>query len=73
MVIKMNLLPYSHFFQNFKTLTFLYDLIFHQVHPMNMYFHKKGHVFVKYNFSEINYMILCIPFDSFIEKNILNT
>jgi hypothetical protein len=49
-------------------LTFLYDLVFHQVHPMNMYFHKKGHVFVKYNFFEIDYMILCIPFDSFIKK-----
>jgi len=31
--------------QNLKTLKFLYDLVFHQVHPMNMYFHKKGHFF----------------------------
>jgi hypothetical protein len=27
------------FFQNLKTLKFLYVLNFHQVHPMNMYFH----------------------------------
>jgi hypothetical protein len=35
----MNLLPYNSFFQNFKTLKFLFDLVFHQVHPMNMFFH----------------------------------
>jgi hypothetical protein len=35
------------FFQNFKTLKFLNDLVFHQVHPMNMYFHGRGHVFVE--------------------------
>jgi hypothetical protein len=28
------------FFQNLKTLKNLYVLNFHQVHPMNMYFHK---------------------------------
>jgi hypothetical protein len=27
-------------------LKFLYDLVFLQVHPMNMYFHRKRHVFV---------------------------
>jgi hypothetical protein len=27
-------------------LKFLNDLVFHQVHPMNMYFHRRGHVFV---------------------------
>jgi hypothetical protein len=27
-------------------LKFLNDLVFHQVHPMNMYFHRKRHVFV---------------------------
>jgi hypothetical protein len=48
-------------------LTFLYDFFFHQVHPMNMYFHRRGHVFVIY-FFEINCMILCILFDYFIKK-----
>ncbi len=42
----MNLLPCNPFIQNFKTLKFLNDLVFHQVHPMNMYFHRRGHVFV---------------------------
>jgi len=27
-------------------LKFLFNLVFHQVHPMNMYFHRRGHVFV---------------------------
>jgi hypothetical protein len=44
--LKMNPLPSSLFFQNFKTLKFLNDLVFHQVHPMNTHFHRKGHVFV---------------------------
>jgi hypothetical protein len=30
----------------FKTLKFLHDLVFHQVHPMTMYFYRRGHVFV---------------------------
>jgi hypothetical protein len=42
----MSCLPCNLFLQNFKTLTFLYDSIFHQVQPMNMYFHRKRHVFV---------------------------
>jgi hypothetical protein len=46
MVKIMSPLPCSPFLQNFKTLTFLYDLVFHRVHPMNMYFHKMGHVFL---------------------------
>jgi len=46
MVSKMSPLPYNLFLQNFKTLNFLNDLVFHQIHPMNIYFHKKGHVFV---------------------------
>jgi hypothetical protein len=46
MVKKMNPLPCNPFLQNLKTLKFLYDLIFHQVHPMNMYFHRRGHVFI---------------------------
>jgi hypothetical protein len=46
MVLKMSPLPCSPFFQNFKILKFLNDLVFHQVHPMNMYFHKRGHDFV---------------------------
>jgi hypothetical protein len=33
------------FFQNFKTSKFLYDLCFHQVHPMNMYFRHKSNFF----------------------------
>jgi hypothetical protein len=50
MVKKMSLLPCNLFLQNFKTLKFLYDLIFYQVHPMNMYSHRKGHDFVVYIF-----------------------
>jgi hypothetical protein len=38
--------PSSPFLQNLKTLKFLYNLVFHQVHLRNIYFHKKGHVFV---------------------------
>ncbi len=48
----------------FQDLKFLYDLIFHQIHPMNMYFHKRGYVFVE-QFFEINYVTLCIPSDLF--------
>jgi hypothetical protein len=33
------------FLQNFKILKFLYDLEFHRVHPMNMYFHRRGACF----------------------------
>jgi hypothetical protein len=44
--LKMNPLPYNlFFFQNFKNLKILNDLVFHQVHPMNMYFRRKGHNF----------------------------
>jgi hypothetical protein len=46
----MSPLPYSPFLQNLKTSKFLYDLVFHQVHPMNMYFHRRGHGFVVQNF-----------------------
>jgi hypothetical protein len=46
MVLKMSSLPCSHFLQNFKTLKSLCDLIFHQVHSMHMYIHRRGHVFV---------------------------
>ncbi len=42
--------PCNPFLQNFKTLKFLYDLVFHWVHQMNMYFHRRGHVFVVYIF-----------------------
>jgi hypothetical protein len=42
----MNPLLCNPFVQNFKTLKFLNDLVFHQVHRMNMYFHRRGHVFV---------------------------
>jgi hypothetical protein len=44
--LKMNPLPYNLFLQIFKTLSFLYDLVFHQVHPMNMYVRRRGHAFV---------------------------
>jgi hypothetical protein len=46
MVNKMNLFLHNPFLQNFKTLKFLYNLVFHQVHLMNMYFHRRGHAFV---------------------------
>ncbi len=46
MVKTMNPLPSRPFLQNFKTLKFLYDLVFHQVHSMNIYIHRRGHVFV---------------------------
>jgi hypothetical protein len=51
------------FLQNFKTLTFLHDLAFHQIHPMNMHFHKMGHLFVVQKFRNQlqNFMH---PFDS---------
>jgi hypothetical protein len=42
--LKNEYFTFSPFLQNFKTFNFLYNLIFHQVHPMNMYFHKRGHV-----------------------------
>ncbi len=29
-----------------KLLKEIYNLIFHQVHFMNMYFHRKGHIFI---------------------------
>jgi hypothetical protein len=43
---KKSPLVYNPLCQNFKTLKFLYYLDFHHVHPMNMYFHRRGHVFV---------------------------
>jgi hypothetical protein len=64
MVKKMNPLPRNPISQNFKTLKFLFDLIFYQVHPMNMYFHRRGHFFVLQK-KRINCMTLCIAFDSF--------
>jgi hypothetical protein len=44
--LKMSHFPCSLLHQNFNTLKFLHDLIFYQIHPMNMYFYKSGHVFV---------------------------
>jgi len=46
MVKKMSPLPCSLFLQNFKIVNFFYDLVFHQVDPMNMYLYRRGHVFV---------------------------
>jgi hypothetical protein len=34
------------FLSKFQKVESLNILVFHQVHPMNMYFHKRGHVFV---------------------------
>jgi hypothetical protein len=62
--LKKSPFPYSVFLQILKTLKFLYNLVFYQVHIMNIYFHRRGHVFIVI-FFEINCMILCIPFDSF--------
>jgi len=45
-MVKKWILWFVPFPSKFKTLKFLYDLVFHQVHLMNMYFHKRGHVFV---------------------------
>ncbi len=44
--LKKNPFPCNPFLQNLKTLKFLYNLVFHQVHTMNIYFHRRGHVFV---------------------------
>jgi hypothetical protein len=68
----MSPLLYIIFFQNFKTLKFLYDLVFHQVHSMNMHFHRRGHVFFVKKIL-INCMTLCIPFDYFFFKCTLDT
>jgi hypothetical protein len=57
----------SPFLHNLRTLKFLYNLFFHQVHVMNIYFHK-GAMFLFYKKIEINCMILCILFYSL--KNI---
>jgi len=66
MVLKMSPLHYSPFLQNFKTFKFSYDLVFHRVYPMNMYFHRKG-MFLLYKKFEINRMTLCISFDYFFK------
>jgi hypothetical protein len=44
-VEKISVLPCNYFFQIFKTLKFLYDLVSHQVHTMNVYFHRRGACF----------------------------
>jgi len=67
----MSPLPCSPFLQNFKIVKKIYDLVFHQVDPMKMYFHRRGHVFVVQKF-EIDYVILCIPFDYYFKKCSLN-
>jgi hypothetical protein len=38
--------PCNPFFQNLNTLKFLNNLVLYQVHIMNRYFHRRGHVFV---------------------------
>jgi hypothetical protein len=65
MVKKMSLFSLQPFLSNFQNiLNFLYNLIFHQVHLMNMYFHRKEHIFVVKKL-EINSMTFYIHFDSF--------
>ncbi len=46
MVFKNSHFPYNTFLQNFKTLKFSHDLVFHQVHPMSKYLHRRKHVIV---------------------------
>jgi hypothetical protein len=65
MVFKMNPLPCIPFLQNFKTLKFLYDLVFHQVSSTK-------HVFVvQKNWNQ--FYDLCIPFDYFFLNHPLDT
>jgi hypothetical protein len=49
MVKKKGPSPCNPFLQILKILKFLYNLVFHQVHIMNMYIHRRGHVFVVKN------------------------
>jgi hypothetical protein len=66
MVKKMNPLPYNPFLQNFKILKFLYDLVFHQIHLMNM--------FLLYKFFDINcmtYAFLLILFKKLQFKHLI--
>jgi hypothetical protein len=51
--LKMSFLPCSPFIKKFQNFVFLYDFVFHQVHSMNTYFHKRGHVFVIQKFEWI--------------------
>jgi hypothetical protein len=67
-----NPLPCNPFFQSFKTLKLLHDLVFHEVHLMNMYFNRRRHILL-YKKLEINYMTICILFDHSIKKCNLNT
>jgi hypothetical protein len=46
MVFKMSPLPFSLFLRNSKIVKLFYDSIVHEVDQMNMYFHRKSHVFV---------------------------
>jgi hypothetical protein len=59
--LKKSHFPCSPFLRNLKTFKFLYNLVFHQVHIMNIYFHRRG-MFLSYNFFEMNCMTLCIWF-----------
>jgi hypothetical protein len=42
----MSLLPCNFFFSNFLDFEILYDLDFDQIHLVNVYFHRKRHVFI---------------------------
>jgi hypothetical protein len=42
--------PLNIFFLSNVFLKFLNDLVFHQIHPMNMYFDRKGQIFFVQNF-----------------------
>jgi hypothetical protein len=57
--------PFLSKFQDFE----IFEWVFHQVHPMAMYFHRKGHVFIVQKI-EMNFMILCLLFYYFF-KNVL--
>ncbi len=47
MVKKGNRFPCNPFLQNFNYLELKCDLIFHQLHPINMYLHRRKHIFVE--------------------------
>jgi hypothetical protein len=67
-IFKMNHLPCKLFLQNFKTLKFLYNMIFFiKLIQQTCIFIKKD-MFLLYKKFEINYMILCITFYYFLKK-----
>jgi len=57
MIFKRNHSPCSPLFQSLKILKFSYDLFSHQINLMNMWCHKRKHVFFLYKKFEINCII----------------